>query len=316
MRSVQLSKRLSLLLWGLFCALSFLGAPPALLAQELPAAQPYLLAQSAPQVPAYSGKPYAVLNKNVPRFTKSQLTTKSYEKYSPLDSLGRCGPAQANLGLDLMPTGKRKSISKIKPSGWQAIKYDCVPGKYLYNRCHLIGYQLSAENANRRNLITGTRYLNVDGMLPFENMVADYIKETGNHVLYRVTPVFKGKNLVANGVILEAMSVEDKGAGILFNVYCYNVQPQIKINYANGQSSWSGGAGYTGSKAKKKSKPKFPTYDRSTAGVSFVLNTNSHKFHRPTCRYAKKISPRNYATSNQSSSALINQGYSPCKVCL
>ena len=170
-------------------------------------------------VPAYSGKPFIAINGNKPNFTEADLTEKSFEKYSPLDSLKRCGTAFANVSKETMPKEKRGSIGQVKPSGWQTAKYDFVDGKYLYNRCHLIGYQLTAENANERNLITGTRYMNVDGMLPFENMVADYIKETGNHVLYRVTPVFNGNNLVASGVQMEAMSVEDKGAGISFNVF-------------------------------------------------------------------------------------------------
>ena len=187
-------------------------------------------------VPAYSGKPFIAINDNKPNFTEADLTTKSFEKYSPLDKLKRCGVAYANVSKETMPKEKRGSIGQVKPSGWQTAKYDFVDGKYLYNRCHLIGYQLTAENANERNLITGTRYMNVDGMLPFENMVADYIKETGNHVLYRVTPVFNGNNLVASGVQMEAMSVEDKGAGISFNVYCYNVQPGVEINYADGKS--------------------------------------------------------------------------------
>lgn len=187
-------------------------------------------------VPAYSGKPFIAINGNKPNFTEADLTEKSFEKYSPLDSLKRCGTAFANVSKETMPKEKRGSIGQVKPSGWQTAKYDFVDSKYLYNRCHLIGYQLTAENANERNLITGTRYMNVDGMLPFENMVADYIKETGNHVLYRVTPVFNGNNLVASGVQMEAMSVEDKGAGISFNVFCYNVQPGVEINYADGKS--------------------------------------------------------------------------------
>ena len=152
-------------------------------------------------IPAYSGNDTIILNNNVPNFSKSDLTTTSFEKYSPLDSLGRCGVAYANVGKDIMPTEKRESISSVKPSGWQSIKYDIVEGKYLYNRSHLIGYQLTAENANNRNLITGTRYFNATLMLPYENMVADYIKETNNHVLYRVTPVYEGNNLVATGEI-------------------------------------------------------------------------------------------------------------------
>ena len=187
-------------------------------------------------VPEYSGTPYVVINGNIPEFSDFELTTDSFETYSELDFLGRCGVAYANVGIDLMPTKERGSIGQIKPSGWHTVKYDVVDGIYLYNRCHLIGYQLSGENSNEKNLITGTRYLNVEGMLPFENMVADYVKETQNHVLYRVTPIFEGDNLLANGVLIEAESVEDHGEGICFNVYCYNVQPGIKIDYATGDS--------------------------------------------------------------------------------
>ncbi len=194
-------------------------------------------------IPAFSGTSYAVVNGNIPEFSEEDLTTVSYETYSAQDSLGRCGPAVASIGTDLMPTEERGSIGQVKPSGWHTVKYDFVDGKYLYNRCHLIGYQLTAENANTRNLITGTRYLNTEGMLPFENMVADYIKETGNHVLYRVTPVFEGENLVASGVQMEAESVEDRGEGILFNVYCYNVQPGVQIDYASGDSQPDGASG-------------------------------------------------------------------------
>ena len=187
-------------------------------------------------IPAYSGEPYAVVNGNIPYFTESDLTSESFEYYSDLDALGRCGTAYSSVGTDLMPTEKRGSISKVKPTGWQVAKYDFVDGKYLYNRCHLIGYQLTAENANEKNLITGTRYLNVDGMLPFENLVADYVKETDNHVLYRVTPVFEGDNLVASGVLMEAESVEDAGDGVEYCVYVYNVQPGVEIDYATGEN--------------------------------------------------------------------------------
>lgn len=191
---------------------------------------------SLSEIPEYSGSPYVEINGNEPDFSKSDFTADSFETYSELDSLGRCGAAYANVGQDLMPTGPRSSIGQVKPTGWHTEKYDNVDGKYLYNRCHLIGYQLTAENANKKNLITGTRYLNVDGMLPFENMVADYIHETGNHVLYRVTPVFEGNNLVASGVEMEAESVEDRGESISFHVFCYNVQPGIGIDYATGDS--------------------------------------------------------------------------------
>lgn len=188
-----------------------------------------------PVADEYSEQPYIAINNNMPTF--EEVSTKSFESYSSLDELGRCGVAYACIGKDLMPTEERGSIGSVKPTGWQTVKYDIVDGKYLYNRCHLIGFQLSGENANERNLITGTRYMNVEGMLPFENMVADYVKETGNHVMYRVTPVFEGDNLLASGVQMEAYSVEDDGEGICFNVYVYNVQPGITIDYTDGDSA-------------------------------------------------------------------------------
>ena len=187
-------------------------------------------------IPEYSGEPYVVLNDNWPDFDVEDLTTEPFEVYSELDSLGRCGVAYANVCLEIMPTEERGNIGQVKPSGWQTVKYDFVDGKYLYNRCHLIGYQLAGENANRQNLITGTRYLNVVGMLPFENMVDNYVEETENHVLYRVTPIFEGTELVARGVQMEGFSVEDEGEGICFNVFVYNVQPGVVINYATGES--------------------------------------------------------------------------------
>ena len=188
------------------------------------------------QIPEFSGTPYVQINGNVPYFTEDDMTTDSYESYAPLDALGRCGVSVSCIGKDRMPTEERGKIGQVKPSGWQTVKYDFVDGKYLYNRCHLIAYQLAGENANRQNLITGTRYMNTEGMLPFENMVADYIKQTGNHVLYRVTPIFEGDELVARGVLIEARSVEDNGEGILFCVYVYNNQPGVEIDYRTGKS--------------------------------------------------------------------------------
>lgn len=191
---------------------------------------------SKDNIPEYTGNPYIVLNSNIPDFIETEITTEAFEDYGELDSLGRCTRAVACLGTETMPTEERGEIGMIKPSGWKTKKYDCVDGKYLYNRCHLIGFQLSGENANKKNLITGTRELNIAGMLPFENLVADYIKETNNHVMYRVTPLFEGNNLLCNGVQIEAFSVEDNGKGISFNVFCYNAQPSIKINYETGES--------------------------------------------------------------------------------
>lgn len=189
-------------------------------------------------IPEYTGNPYVILNNNIPNFDESDYTTKAFEKYSELDSLGRCGVAYANICTEIMPTEERDDIGSVTPSGWQTARYSgLVEGTYLYNRCHLIGFQLAGENANKQNLITGTRYFNVDGMLPFEDLVDDYIEENeNNHVLYRVTPIFEGNNLVASGVQMEAYSVEDNGRGICFNVYVYNVQPGIIIDYATGNS--------------------------------------------------------------------------------
>ncbi len=191
-------------------------------------------------IPEYTDSPYITLNDNKPEFPENEITTDVFENYSELDSLGRCGVAYANICKEIMPKEgeKRQAINKVKPSGWKTTKYEgIVEGNYLYNRCHLIGYQLAGENANEKNLITGTRYMNVSGMLPFEDNVANYIRENkNNHVLYRVTPIFKDNNLVANGVQIEAYSVEDKGEGVCFNVYVYNVQPGINIDYSTGES--------------------------------------------------------------------------------
>lgn len=247
-------------------------------------------------LPEYSGQAYVELNNNVPFFTEEDLTSASFEEYSPLDELGRCGTAYACISTDLMPTEPRGSIGQVKPSGWKIAKYDFVDGKYLYNRCHLIGFQLTGENANEQNLITGTRYLNVTGMLPFENLTADYIKETGNHVLYRVTPVFTGDELVARGVVMEAMSVEDKGDGVLFNVYCYNVQPGVTIDYATGDSALDG------------------TTDEGEQ-VGYILNTNTKKFHLPSCPSVNEMKPEYRQEYDGSRTILEAQGYSPCGRC-
>ena len=196
--------------------------------------------ESLNDIPDVSPDAYVVVNDNVPEFTEEDITSKAYEFYSELDSLNRCGYAMACVGRELMPTEERGSIGQVKPSGWHTVKYDFVDGKYLYNRCHLIGFQLTGENANEKNLITGTRYMNVEGMLPFEDLVADYVRSTGNHVLYRVTPVFDGENLVARGVQMEGWSVEDEGDGVCFNVYAYNAQPGVTIDYATGYNWQSG----------------------------------------------------------------------------
>lgn len=255
---------------------------------------------------AYDGKPYVVINDNDPDFTDADMTTTSFESYGELDGLGRCTTAFANIGKDLMPAEKRGSIGEVKPTGWQTAKYDNVDGKYLYNRCHLIGYQLTGENANEKNLITGTRYLNVDGMLPFENMVADYIKETNNHVLYRVTPVFSGDNLVASGVHMEAKSVEDNGDGVLFNVYCFNAQPGIAIEYATGDSHQDDSIVADASKSTTAAEANVQTY---------VLNTNTKKFHKESCNSAKSMDASNKKIYTGSRQEIIDMGYEACGVC-
>ena len=247
-------------------------------------------------IPEYSGEPYVTIHDNVPFFSEEELTTDAFETYSELDDLGRCGTAYANICEEIMPTEKRGKIGMIKPSGWHTVKYMGIDGNYLYNRCHLIGYQLSAENANEKNLITGTRYLNVTGMLPFENIVADYVNETGNHVLYRVTPIYNQENLVADGVLMEAQSVENDD--LAFCVYCYNVQPGIEIDYHTGDS--------------KSSETEQPS---NTSEDLYVLNKNTKKFHRPDCSSVQDIKPKNKQEFSGNTEALIQQGYSPCKNC-
>ena len=260
----------------------------------MPPAEGTATSFSLEDIPAYAGDPYVVIDDNQPDFPEEDRTsTESFETYSPLDALGRCGAAYANVGQDLMPTEDRGSISSVTPSGWINKEYD---GEYLYNRCHLIGFQLTGENANEENLITGTRYMNVDGMLPFENLVADYVKETDNHVLYRVTPVFEGQNLVASGVQMEAWSVEDEGEGVCFNVYVYNVQPGITIDYATGES-WQEGA------------------EPQSGETTYILNTNSHKFHDPDCSSVSGMSTANRQEYTGSREDLIAQGYTPCGQC-
>lgn len=248
-------------------------------------------------IPEFSGEPYVVIEDNDPDFPESDYTSEGFEEYSPLDALGRCGVAYANVGLETMPTEERGSISSVKPTGWQSVQYDFVDGKSLYNRCHLIGFQLTGENANRENLITGTRYMNVDGMLPFENEVAAYVEQTGNHVLYRVTPVFEGDNLVASGVLMEAESVEDQGEGVQFEVYVYNEQPGVEIDYATGDSWPEGEQG------------------ASAQDASYILNSSSKKFHKPDCTSVETISPSNKQTYRGSRQELVGQGYAPCGKC-
>lgn len=260
-------------------------------------------------IPAYSGSAYTEVNGNIPYFTESDYTTTSFESYSDLDNLGRCGTAYACVGEDLMPTEKRGEIGQVKPSGWQTVRYDgLVDGNYLYNRCHLIGYQLSGENANTSNLITGTRYLNIEGMLPFENMVADYVKETKSHVLYRVTPVFEGDNLLASGVLMEGYSVEDEGAGISFCVYAYNIQPGVTINYANGKSELT-------ATPEPEPTPTPEPEEPTAAGMDYIGNANTKMFHYPDCSSVKKMKESNKVALHGTRDEIIGMGYEPCKNC-
>ncbi len=267
---------------------------------------------SLSDIPEYSGELYIAINGNVPFFTDDEMTTQSFESYSDLDSLGRCGPAFACVGQDIMPVEKRGSIQEVKPSGWHSIRYDFVDGESLYNRCHLIGYQLTGENANEKNLITGTRYFNSVGMVPFENLAADYVKETGGHIMYRVTPIFEGDNLVADGVLMEARSVEDDGESVLYCQYVYNIEPGVIIDYATGDAqidySFTGitSGGTTIAESMEKADSVEGTY---------VLNTNSMKFHTPDCDGVNDINPKNKKTYTGSRGDLIKEGYSPCAMC-
>lgn len=258
-------------------------------------------------VPVYSGEPYTELNGNIPYFTDRKKTEDVFEHYSDLDTLGRCGAAYANICKELMPTEKRGEIGMIKPTGWHTVRYDdIISDKYLYNRCHLIGFQLAGENANEKNLVTGTRYMNVDGMLPFENMIADYVKETDNHVLYRVTPIFVGDDLVCRGVEMEAYSVEDNGEGTSFHVFVYNIQPGIEIDYATGDS-WV---------ANSMADIVDDTEEHAQyATTLYVINAKTRKFHFPDCDSVGKISKQNKKERETDRAELIAEGYTPCGSC-
>ena len=282
-------------------------------------------------VPAFEGNPYVYVNDGEPTFTDEQRAAEpGHEHYGELDELGRCTAAFAVVGPETQPTEKRGSIGEVRPSGWQMAKYDFVEGKYLFNRCHLLGYQLTGENANERNLITGTRYLNVQGMLPFENVVADYVDATGNHVLMAVMPVFEGSELVARGVHMMAESVEDGGEGVAFNVFCYNVQPGVVIDYGTGESmleedatplpdvSGAESAPDTASEGAGAGEASEKGATGSAEGkgtTEYVLNTNSKKFHLPSCSSVDQMSPKNREDVEDTRENLIAKGYDPCKRC-
>lgn len=287
---MQLKKLICLLL----LAVLLTGCVEVVVIPEAPAV-------SLEAIPAWSGDAYIEIDRNVPGFTADDLTTECFEVYSPLDTLGRCGTAYACVGIDLMPTEDRGSISSVTPSGWINKQYDFIDGKYLYNRCHLIGFQLTGENANKGNLITGTRYLNIEGMLPFENMVADHVKEEEHHVLYRVTPIYQEDALVCSGVQMEGWCVECGDAKydedkFMFHVYCYNVQPGVLIDYATGDSVVS-------------------EIGQGGEIQTWVLNTSSKKFHDPDCSNADNINEKNRDTVKCTRDELIFQGYEPCGIC-
>ena len=302
-------------------------------------------------VPVYEGAPSVILNDNIPAFSETDLTTEPFEQYSDLDSFGRCGEAYANICRELMPTEKRGEIGMIRPSGWHTVKYNgVVDGNYLYNRCHLIAFSLAGENANEKNLITGTRYMNTVGMIPYEQEVADYVKDTEHHVLYRVTPVFEGENLVAAGVHMEAMSVEDKGSAICFNVFVYNVQPGIYIDYSNGDSRLENDDIKEQTAEKRQEDPEQKSVETENAITAssntesengetttewgqhssdvnayndpdnipecdYVININSGKFHLPTCRSVRQMKTSNSEFYSGEREELIQAGYSPCGIC-
>ncbi|MFR2587620.1 MAG: DNA/RNA non-specific endonuclease [Adlercreutzia equolifaciens] len=282
-------------------------------------------------IPAFDGNPCVYVNDGEPVFTDEQRAAEpGYERYGELDELGRCTAAFAVVGPETQPTEKRGSIGEVRPSGWQMAKYDFVEGKYLFNRCHLLGYQLTGENANTQNLITGTRYLNVQGMLPFENAVADYVDATGNHVLMAVAPVFEGSELVARGVHMMAESVEDGGEGVAFNVFCYNVQPGVVIDYGTGESMLEEDAtplpdvsgaesapdtASEGAGAGEASEKGATGSDEGKGVAEYVLNTNSRKFHLPSCSSVGQMSPKNREDVEDTRENLIANGYDPCKRC-
>lgn len=280
-------------------------------------------------IPIFSGEPYVELEGNVPRLSLEEGLPTGYEVYSELDGLGRCGAAVALVGPETMPEEPRGAIGQIKPTGWRLVRYDFIDGKYLYNRCHLIAYQLAGENDNEKNLITGTRYMNVTGMLPFENRVGGYVRSTGGHVLYRVTPVFRGDNLLADGVEMEALSLEDNGEGVCFHVFVYNAQPGVSIDYATGESRLAredapslpaaAQPSVVASVQDVPAQPEESVPAGEAAGegeeVAYVLNLRSRKFHYPDCKGVAAMSEKNKALFTGSREELLERGFEPCGQC-
>ena len=287
------------------------------------------------EYPPYAGEPSVNVNGNMPYFTKDDLAREPFMQFSALDSLGRCGVAYALLSRDTMPEGRRGGIGMVKPSGWQVSKYDWIDGKYLYNRCHLIAHALSGQNDNELNLITGTRTMNALGMLPYEEQTASYIRSTGNHVLYRVTPVFEGDNLVASGVLMEAESVEDGGEGIRFCVWCYNVEPGVVIDYATGdncaedprEEAHPSGVENDQEPVVLPNKARASGGDGAPGGGgdepvegdaeirAYVLNTNTKRFHLPDCPSVQDMKEKNKREFEGTREEAIELGYKPCGAC-
>ena len=301
------------------------AAAVLLIGASVPAAEPADDVLTLADVGDFAGQPYVELNGGVPNFTEEDLVAAEgyYEMYSPLDELGRPGMAIASVGRELMPEGKREAIGMVKPVGFSTVRYDdLIEDKYLYNRCHIIGWQLTGENANERNLITGTRYMNVEGMLPFENQVASYVKATGNHVLYRVTPVYEGSELVCQGLEMEALSLEDGGEGLQFHVFVYNVQPGIEIDYATGDSrrtedstSKEPDSGSDTNSGSQTDDDSGTDTDADVPQSTYVLNRNSHKFHYPSCESVSDMAEHNKIFSDEDRDTIVAQGYEPCKRC-
>lgn len=268
------------------------------------------------KIPKWKGRPSVEINNDDPLFTKAQLKRiriMRHEKLSSLDRYGRCGTVMACIKRSTMPDGQRGSIGMVKPAGWHTVRYDFVDGQYLYNRCHLIGWQLTGLNAEERNLITGTRYMNVDGMLPYENEVAEYVENTGNPVAYRVTPIYKGSELIARGVQMEAESIKDKGKDLSFNVYCYNVQPNVSIDYATGDSKLKSNA--PGNTTDSAAGSKSNRSHGDSAKAKYVLNKNTMKFHKKTCGSVSMMKPKNRIYFKGSRKEVLNMGYDPCLNC-
>ncbi len=279
-------------------------------------------------IPEFSGEPYIEINGNIPFFNEDDKNnTDAFETYSDLDSFGRCGVAYANVCKELLPTEERGEIGDVRPSGWHTVKYnDLIDGNYLYNRCHLIAYRLAGENSNEKNLITGTRYLNIVGMLSFESMVGEYVEHSDNHVLYRVTPIFEGNNLVASGVEMEGWSVEDGGKSICFNVYCYNVQPLIDIDYATGEScesdlsntviDLSANTDNEITTDTTETNREITENNNNDIQADYIVNTNTGKIHLPTCSSVYDMAERNKMYYTGSLEELMEKGYVPCKRCI